>query len=417
MRVGIVGAGPAGVTLALLLARQNIAVTLVEQSQSLARVFRGEGLMPAGMAALHQMGLGNVLRSIPCRQLESWNIFLEGKEIFSIPEPLERLGDRALSIIPQTAFLEKVIEQAQTCSSFRFCSGTTVQDVVRNPQGRIVGVIINQDGQTSTLDADLVIGCDGRGSTLRRRADLKLHLLPDQYDVLWFKLPAPKRLQNRCQFYLMARAKTHPAACYTSWDGRLQYGLIMPKGGLGQLGQDWLAAAVASAPDWLATHMRQHRDETTEPIRLNVLVGRCDQWTVPGLLLLGDAAHPMSPVRAQGVNLALRDAIVAANRLVPVLKSGDGAAVDGAAQAVQDDRMPEVVRSQTLQLRESKSLDDIREATWKLALAQQLAPVVGRLPVISTIAQRAWLLRQHDLRFGSTTVKLDPQLAGQTRTA
>ncbi|MEO0540549.1 MAG: FAD-dependent monooxygenase [Cyanobacteria bacterium P01_A01_bin.105] len=403
MQVMIVGAGPAGAALALLLARQQVAVTLIEQADSLARVFRGEGLMPAGMDALHQMGLAELLDNIPCRQLESWNIFLEGKEIFVIPEPLRRLGSRALSIVSQTALLEGMIDQAKAYPNFTFLSGTQVQEVVRDDQQRIVGVTVNQAGQSALMPADLVIGCDGRGSTVRRKAGLTLTLLPDQYDVLWFKLPAPVPLQNRCQFYLMARGKTHPAACYTSWDGRLQYGLIMPKGGLAQLGeQDWLTAAMAPAPTWLADHMQTHRAAVSAPVRLNVMVGRCPQWRVPGGLLLGDAAHPMSPVRAQGVNLALRDAIVAANHLVPALRSGQAKAIDAATAAIQTERMPEVVRSQTLQLRESESLNDIRNATWKLALAQRLVPLVGKLP----IAQWAWLFRQRQLRFGVTPVQL-----------
>ncbi|MEL6137962.1 MAG: FAD-dependent monooxygenase [Cyanobacteria bacterium J06628_6] len=402
MKVIIVGAGPAGATLALLLARANVQVTLVEQAHDFDRVFRGEGLMPAGVDALFQMGLGDLLHTIPSRYLESWNIYLEGKEIFVVPEPLEKLGNRALSIIPQTAFLEGVVERAQAFPSFRFLPGTAVQNLLTDDNQRVMGVQIRHHKQISELTGDLVIGCDGRGSIVRRRAGLKLELLPDQYDVLWFKLPAPARLQDRCQFLLMARAQAHPAACYTSWDGRLQYGLILPKGGLSQLGeQDWLAAAVAPAPDWLADHVMTHQEQVSEPIRLNVIVGRCGSWTVPGLLLLGDAAHPMSPVRAQGVNLALRDAIVAANHLIPALRENN-TAVDRAARQVQDERLPEVVRSQTLQLRESASLNDIRNATWKLTLAQYLAPILGRLPIV----QRAWLARQHDLRFGSVTVQL-----------
>ncbi|MEM9806081.1 MAG: FAD-dependent monooxygenase, partial [Cyanobacteria bacterium P01_D01_bin.56] len=247
---------------------------------------------------------------------------------------------------------------------------------------------------------------DGRGSLVRRKAGLKIDLQPDQYDVLWFKLPAPERLKDTCQFYLMAKSGQHPASCYTSWDDQLQYGLILPKGGLGQLGNtDWLTVAAQSAPDWLAEHVLSQRENVSEPVRLNVVVGNCAQWWQPGLLLLGDAAHPMSPVRAQGINLALRDAIVATNHLVPVWQSGS-AAVDNALQLIQEERMPEVARSQTLQLREANGLKVVRSSPWKLAIAQQILPWVGQLPWV----QQAWLARQHDLRYGSQPVQLLAEL-------
>ncbi|MEL7505559.1 MAG: FAD-dependent monooxygenase, partial [Cyanobacteria bacterium J06554_6] len=197
MKVIIVGAGPAGATLALLLARADVQVTLVEQTNDFDRVFRGEGLMPAGVDALFQMGLDDLLHTIPSRYLESWHIYLEGKEIFVVPESLEKLGNRALSIIPQTAFLEGVVERAQAFPSFRFLPGTAVQNLLTDDNQRVMGVQIRHHKQISELTGDLVIGCDGRGSIVRRRAGLKLELLPDQYDVLWFKLPAPARLQDR----------------------------------------------------------------------------------------------------------------------------------------------------------------------------------------------------------------------------
>lgn len=98
-KVLIVGAGPAGAATALLLARQGIGVTLVEREMSFERVFRGEGLMPLGIDALSEMGLGGVLESIPARRVESWNIWIDGEELFVIPEPVEELGERAMRVV------------------------------------------------------------------------------------------------------------------------------------------------------------------------------------------------------------------------------------------------------------------------------------------------------------------------------
>ena len=396
-RVIIVGAGPAGASLSLLLARNGVCVTLLEQETTFERVFRGEGLMPAGMDALHQMGLAGLLNTVPHRRLESWNIHLGGQEVFVIPEP--DLGNKSLSIVSQPALLRGIVNQASQYECFEFKAGYQVQDLLWE-NDRVVGVQVKIDNSIVEMSADLVIGCDGRGSLVRRKAKIAIDLQSDQYDVLWFKLPVPERLKNTCQFYLMAKARQHPASCYTSWDGQLQYGLILPKGGLSQLGDaDWLDVAARSAPNWLAEHVLAQRDSVTAPVRLNVIVGKCAQWWRPGILLLGDAAHPMSPVRAQGINLALRDAIVATNHLV---SANSLETLDQALRTIQQKRMPEVVRSQALQLREANGLKVIRSSPWKLAIAQQILPLVGKL----TWVQQAWLARQHDLRYGSQPVQL-----------
>ena len=178
----------------------------------------------------------------------------------------------------------------------------------------------------------------------------------------------------------------------------------MPKGGLKELrGKDWLAESVGAAPAWLAEHVLAERDRIDGPIRLNVLVGRSPEWTTPGVLLLGDAAHPMSPVRAQGINLALRDAVVAANHLVPALRKGaEPSALDAACRAVQAEREPEISRAQRLQIREAAGQGDARSGSWRFEFAKLAARLLGRY----RWAQNAWLGRQHDLRFGSAEVKL-----------
>ncbi len=403
MRVVVVGAGPGGAAVSLLLARAGVDVTLVEKETALDRTFRGEGLMPLGLDALAEMRLAWSITDVPGRLVESWRIVIDGDEILTVAEPIDELGNRAFRVASPGAILHNLIEEAGSFSSFSFRPGTRFVDVVRGSDGRVTGATVTTAGDRSELGADLVLGCDGRSSAVRAKAGLELTPDKQQYDIVWFKMPAPPEMVDRCDFWIMVRAGAHPLVAYTSWDGRLQGGLIMPKGSLSTLPDDWLPEAVLAAPDWLAQHVLAHRGELEGPIRLNVIVGLAPAWTTPGVLLLGDAAHPMSPVRAQGINLAFRDAIIAANHLASVPSRSHAAALDAACRAIEDEREPEIVRAQKLQRREAQGQGDARSGSWQYALAKRGARLLGRY----RWAQRAWLGRQHDLRFGSRSVRLD----------
>ena len=401
MHVAIVGAGPAGATLSLLLAQNGVQVTLLERESNFDRVFRGEGLMPSGVDALHQMGLGGLLDALPFRILESWDIFINGRAIMSVPEPYEELGDRAMRIIPQKAFLKAVIDQASQFSNFTFIDDADARALIQDG-GRVRGVAFTSDSREHRLEADLVVACDGRGSLVRSRAELKLNCLPVQYDVVWFKMPAPERLRDTCRLMMYA-STTGMGISYTSWDGRLQFALVQMKGERRELSlAQWAEAMAGLVPPWLGAHIRSVSSQIEGPVRLNVLAGRAESWHAPGLLLLGDAAHPMSPIRAQGINLAFRDAIVGANHLVPVLRSGgDPGAVDGALARIQAEREPEVTRSQLLQHRDARGI-----GTWYAPILIGLAGFLGPKLCKYRWAQQAWLGQQRDLRFGSRDVKL-----------
>jgi 2-polyprenyl-6-methoxyphenol hydroxylase-like FAD-dependent oxidoreductase len=374
-------------------------VTLVEREYDFHRVFRGEGLMPTGLDALYQMGLRQKLETLPCRYLESWEIFLDGRQIMHIPEPSAELGALALRVIPQPQLLELFIAEARAFPDFTFLSGVTVHDLLYKGE-RACGVRARTGEGETELEADLVIGCDGRASVVRQRAQLDLELLPESYDILWFKVPLPQFLAGRCPIQIYASGP-EVALSYVSWDARLQVAWMLPKGSWPELSKrDWLGEFTRLLPERLATHVLAARAELEGPARLAVIVGRCSRWAAHGVLLLGDAAHPMSPVRAQGINMALRDAIVAANHLVPALREEHDPEL--ALREIQREREQEIHRVQALQLREVRGQRWARERPWLVKPLLQIAPLLAKTGWM----QRAWLRQQRELRFGVAEVRL-----------
>lgn len=399
----MVGAGPAGAALSLLLARGGAEVVLVERETDFERVFRGEGLMPLGLEMLHQMGFRERLRALPGDTLDAWDIYLNRTRVMHIEEPSRALGDLALRIVSQTALLSLLIDEAKKHGGFVFRPGASVRDVLRDGD-RVAGLVVSTPGGEETIPADLVIGTDGRASLIRKRAGLEIRLLNESYDVLWFKLPLPKVLEGINPIQIFASG-ADAALAYRSWDGRWQLAWMLPKGDWrGARERDWLAECAALLPEPLGEHLLSHRDAVIGPSLLDVMVGRCPRWHAPGLLLLGDAAHPMSPIRAQGINMALRDAVVAANHLVPTLRAGGD--VGAALAAIQRERETEIAKVQTLQYREARGQRWARERPWLMKPMLALVPWMMRSDAIQGFIQKTWLRQQRPLRMGIADVRL-----------
>jgi 2-polyprenyl-6-methoxyphenol hydroxylase-like FAD-dependent oxidoreductase len=394
-QVVIIGAGPTGLTLAMLLVKRGIAVKVIEASRSFRRIFRGEGLMPSGLAAIAQMGLSDVVERIPHRALDAWEFYIENRPIFRVNEPMESAGPPC-TLISQPAFLEAVLEQASESANFELIQGTAVQDLLRQ-ENRISGVKL---GDGREIAADLVIGADGRNSIVRKRADLLLNQDTESFDILWFKLPTSPQFAKENVFYAILRDRDGFGA-FQSSEGNFQVGWSLHKDDPIDWQQiDWAEKLALTSPDWLATHFRQQKDAIERPLLLSVVVGRCPQWQVPGLLLLGDAAHPMSPIRAQGINMALRDVIVAANHLVPLLHQPNLAAIDAVLPQIQTEREPEIMQIQKLQQAEVAQAELMRNIPLLRHAVSRLAPLIR-----SRIRQ-SWLDRQLKLRQGFTQVVL-----------
>ena len=315
-----------------------------------------------------------------------------------IEEPSQELGPRAFRIVSPGHLIERLVTEAERFPGFVLHRGLTSRELLRDTEGRVRGTRASGPGGEIVLNADLVIGADGRASTVRKRAGLTLDLTPESYDVLWLKAePSP---EQRSTLQLCASG-AEAALGYRSWDGRWQIGWLIDKGGWREArAGDWLGRVAALLPDPLARHLLGQRERLPPPVLLDVEVGRAPSWHSPGVLLLGDAAHPMSPVRAQGINMALRDAIVAGNHLVHA--ASRGAPIDAACRAIQRERDAEIVPIQKLQYRELAGQRWARQQPW---LVRPLLAVSSRLARASWFGP-LWLRQQRPFRFGVCDVRL-----------
>lgn len=349
----VVGAGPAGAGLAYLLAQRGIEVTLLERQLDFAREFRGEVLMPSGIEALGEMGLGSLLTSLPRAEPRSLEIYVNRRLSLTLRmdagPAADFLGRRQPLAVSQPALLEAIVREAERSGSFRCLRGATVRELL-SENGRVLGVRAHTAEGERLLRADLVVGADGRASAVRRRGGFAIREQAPPMDIVWFKVPALEGFRG-ARGYL---GRGHLLIAYHTWDDRVQIAWAILKGAFGELRRrgiaEWVEEMAAHVTPDLADHLRAHRDALVHPFLLDALSERATRWSAPGVLLLGDAAHTMSPVGGQGLNVALRDAIVAANHLVPALRGGAAPdSLDAAARAVEAERLPEIAAIQRLQ--------------------------------------------------------------------
>lgn len=401
-QVIIVGAGPAGAALALLLAQRGIEVTLLERHTDFAREFRGEVLLPGGLDVLDQMGVWESFETVDQVTLEALELYVNGSRRARIAFDPAAFGKLSPRWVSQPALLEMLVARASAFPNFRIERGATVRALLQQG-GRHVGVRALTATGEREFNADLVIGADGRNSVVRRRAELPQRQDPTPMDVVWCKVPLPAyaRVDKPFRGYL---GHGHLLLAAPVYDGMLQIAWVIRKGAFGELRERGMAACIAEmakhvSPD-LADHLRRHAGDVVQTFLLSVVSDRVLEWSRPGLLVIGDAAHTMSPVGAQGINIALRDAIVAANHLVPALRTGsDPAAIDAAARAVQAEREPEVIEIQRIQAGPPRVI--LRD-TWWAQLALQIVPILLASDIAR--ARRGLLFRR--FAFGITEVKL-----------
>lgn len=388
-KVLIVGAGPAGMALAYLLARRGIGVTVLETHRDFARSFRGEGLQRSGIDVFRQMGLGEQLDRVPHAEVKTIEIYSGGQR--RVRADAAGLGRGQARLVSQPAMLQLLADEAGQYPSFRLETGVTVREFVREGD-RIAGVRASTPEGPREYRADLVVGADGRHAATRKHSGFSELTAPQSFDILWLKVPFSDTYPDRSTS-VFEMAANRVAVTFPAANGTLQVGFVIPKGGYAAMRarepEAWTEALIGRLPTFLADHLRVHRHLVHDAVLLNVVCGRLTEWSSPGLLLIGDAAHPMSPVGGQGVNIALRDAVVAANQLCPALMAGaDPRETDAAARRVQAERWPEVVAVQQMQQDQARLLFD--SESWLARLRQRALPWLVRTGLLQRMRRKEY---------------------------
>jgi len=344
-QVAIVGAGPAGALLAYLLSSRGIETVLIERQTDFSREFRGEVLMPSGVRALEESGFS--LRRVSTSVPDTLEGYLNGRRFIQLDG--NALGVERPIAVSQPEMLESLVTLSEETGAFELRRGNTVRGLVRDDDGTIsLRLTTTGSDHEETIRVPYAIGADGRSSVVRKRLGPTVRRKSVPLDIVWFKVPYPEAWNDaRIRFEF---GNGHLLIAIRAPDGLLQVAWIIVKGTYGELKargiDEWIDAMSRHADPELSAHLIQNRDRFSRPFLLDAVTDRVLGWSTPSTLLIGDAAHTMSPVGAQGLNLALRDAIVAANVLVPAFRGNLD--LDQAATSVEALRGPEIDRIQRL---------------------------------------------------------------------
>ncbi|MCH6585168.1 MAG: FAD-dependent oxidoreductase [Proteobacteria bacterium] len=318
VRCCIAGAGPAGVVLGLLLARAGVEVLVLEKHADFLRDFRGDTIHPSTLEVIYELGLLEGLLLLPHQKVSQ--IKAQFGDLALTVADFNHLQTqcRFVALMPQWDFLNFLTLEAARYPTFHLRMQAEVTGLIEEKE-HIVGLNAISSGRPLAVRTNLVVGADGRHSVVRTQANLKVQDFGAPMDVLWFKLTR----QSGDPKDPVARFDTGRVFIMLNRGEYWQCGFVISKGSLGQIRERGLPALrddiVKLAP--FVTDRVGKLQDWEEIKLLTVQVDRLHQWYRPGLLCLGDAAHAMSPIGGVGINLAIQDAVAAANLLAGPLRS------------------------------------------------------------------------------------------------
>jgi 2-polyprenyl-6-methoxyphenol hydroxylase-like FAD-dependent oxidoreductase len=314
----IVGGGPAGAVLALLLVRQGIPVMLLEAHKDFDRDFRGDTIHPSVMEIMAELGLSDRLLQLPHTKIRQLRIQTAENSVTLADFSHLKTNYPYITMLPQVKFLEFITQEAQKYPSFQLVMGANVQELIVT-DGVVQGVRYRGGGGWHEIHSKLTVGADGRHSKLRQLGDFESVETSPPMDVLWFRLP---RHPEEAAGGMGRIAKGHILVMLDRGE-EWQLAYVIPKDGYQQLraaGLEELKKSVVEIVPELSNRISNLHD-WSQVAFLSVESSRVKRWYHPGLLLIGDAAHVMSPVGGVGINYAIQDAVVTANAIAKPLKN------------------------------------------------------------------------------------------------
>ncbi|MGH9242541.1 MAG: FAD-dependent oxidoreductase [Vicinamibacterales bacterium] len=356
-RCCIAGGGPAGMMAGLLLARAGVDTVVLEKHGDFLRDFRGDTVHPSTLELMHELGVLDDFLKRPHQEVHEIGGDIDGNRVTVADFSHLPTRCKFVALMPQWEFLDFLADEARRYPTFRLFMNAEVVGL-RKSGGTITGVEVRTADGDMAVDATLTVGADGRRSLVRERAGLAVRTLAAPIDVLWMRLS--RRDTDRADTLGVIRSGR--VFVMVNRGDYWQCAFVIPKGAFAELrgrGLEAFREDIASMVSFLSDRVDELR--TWDDVKLlTVIVDRLQRWYAPGLLCIGDAAHAMSPIGGVGINLAVQDAVAAANLLYQPLRDG----------AVSPENLAAVERRRLLPTR-------LTQAAQVAIQRNVLAPVIG----------------------------------------
>ena len=316
-KCAIAGGGPAGMMLGFLLARAGVEVVVLEKHADFFRDFRGDTVHPSTLELMYELGLLDAFLKLPHQKLETLTGQVGAEHLAMVDFRHLPTHCKYIALMPQWNFLNFLAEHGKRYPTFDLRMNAEATDLIEEG-GRVVGLRATTPDGPLDIRADLVVGCDGRHSAVRGKAGLQSEQYGSPMDVLWFRMSRKNNDSTDTFGHIEAGRMMIMLERGDYW----QCAYVIPKGGIEKVKAQGLEAfrkRVLDMSPFLGDRVAELKSWDDVKL-LSVTVDRLKKWWRPGLICIGDAAHAMSPIGGVGINMAVQDAVAAANRLAGPLK-------------------------------------------------------------------------------------------------